>query len=94
MVAGGESKGLSSHRKPVDGEGAEAEFKYITKILARESGIYVFDYDTLRLFTPADAVRQRVQLCKTLLLDVPTFHVTVKGSAAAFDRTVNGFRKN
>ena len=50
MVAGCPSSGLLALRSPIDGSGLEAKFKYITKIVSRPSGLYVFDYDILRKY--------------------------------------------
>lgn len=50
MVAGAPSAGLLAMRSPVDGTGLAAKFKYITKIISRPSGLYVFDYDSLRKY--------------------------------------------
>lgn len=48
MVAGKTSTDLLTMRSSVDGVGEEVAFKYITKIVSRPSGLYVFDYDKLR----------------------------------------------
>ncbi|XP_067948923.1 uncharacterized protein [Watersipora subatra] len=50
LIAGKESQGLLAMRSPVDGVGTAAAFKYITKIVSRPSGLYVFDYDSLRKY--------------------------------------------
>lgn len=57
MIAGQVSSGLLAMRSPVDGVGTEAAFKYITKIVVRESALYVFDYDTLRKYDYSTKVR-------------------------------------
>lgn len=56
MVAGGESSGLIPDRKSVDGVGSEAKFKFITKIITRKSGVYIFDFNNLRKYDPQSQV--------------------------------------
>lgn len=56
LLAGAETFGLLTDRMAVDGSGAEAKFKYITKIVSRPSGVYVFDYDQLRKYDHEDSV--------------------------------------
>ena len=50
MVAGQESSGLLAMRSSVDGTDTSSTFKYITKIVARPSALYIFDYDRLRKY--------------------------------------------
>lgn len=50
MVSGAASSGLLALRSSEDGVGLDAKFKYITKIIARDSGLYLFDYETLRKY--------------------------------------------
>lgn len=50
MMAGAASSGLLAMRTSVDGVGLDAKFKYITKIISRKSGLYIFDFDSLRRY--------------------------------------------
>jgi len=50
MISGQPSLGLLSMRTSADGTGLAASFKFITKIISRPSGLYIFDYDSLRKY--------------------------------------------